>query len=313
MNTTTPILDIPSTIKYYLSLDKKVEQSFGMDKYDELLHPDNFALLSNEGSVKKGMPIKTDHYAVILCIRGSCSKTVGAFTFEVKPMTLHIVSPRYITSFENASEDLLLYMVMFKKEFIADSFIKQSVLDPLMDLNPACPPIYKLSEPDFVKIKHLYEKMDLEYRDNKPFYLQIIRLKLVELLYEVNRSFEQCTDSKPHHQLSRQYTLFVEFRNLVEDHFLTKRTVQEYADMLHVSAKHLSEVVKQETGKNALQILHGRMYLEARLLLTTSSLSVKEISDQLNFDTSSHFSRFFKKFADENPSEFKKFSTTPLS
>lgn len=310
MNTTTPILDIPSTIKYYLSLDKKVEQSFGMDKYDELVHPDNFALLSNEGSVKKGMPIKTDHYAIILCIRGTCSKTVGAFTFEVGPMSLHIVSPRYINSFENASDDLLLYMVMFKKEFIADSFIKQSVLDPLMELNPVCPPIYRLSPAEFVKIKQLYENMDLEYRGNKPFYLQIIRLKLVEILYEVNRTCTQCTNSKPHHQLSRQYTLFVEFRNLVEEHFLTKRTVQEYADMLHVSAKHLSEVVKQETGKNALQILHGRMYLEARLLLTTSSLSVKEISDQLNFDTSSHFSRFFKKFADENPSEFKKLSVT---
>jgi AraC-like DNA-binding protein len=179
-----------------------------------------------------------------------------------------------------------------------------------MDLNPACPPIYRLSPPEFAKIKQLYENMDLEYRDNKPFYLQIIRLKLVEVLYEVNRAFEQCTNSKPHHQLSRQYTLFVEFRNLVEENFLTKRTVQEYADMLHVSAKHLSEVVKQETGKNALQILHGRMYLEARLLLTTSALSVKEISDQLNFDTSSHFSRFFKKFADENPSDFKKLTVT---
>jgi AraC-like DNA-binding protein len=313
MNTTTPILDIPSTIKYYLSLDKKVAQSFGMDKYDELLHPDNFALLSNEGSVKKGMPIKTDHYAIILCIRGTCSKTVGAFTFDVTPMSLHIVSPRYITSFENASEDLLLYMVMFKKEFIADSFIKQNVLDPLMDLNPACPPIYKLSHAEFVKIKQLYESMDEEYRDGKPFHLQLIRLKLVEVLYEVNRAFEQCTSSSPHHQLSRQYTLFVDFRNLVEENFLEKRTVQEYADMLHVSAKHLSEVVKQETGKNALQIIHGRMYLEARLLLTTSSLSVKEISDQLNFDTSSHFSRFFKKFADENPSEFKKLPFASLS
>ena len=31
--------------------------------------------------------------------------------------------------------------------------------------------------------------MDQEYRDNKPFYLQLIRLKLVEVLYEVNRAF----------------------------------------------------------------------------------------------------------------------------
>lgn len=310
MNKQTPILDIPSTIKYYLSLDKKVKQSFGMDKYDELLHPDNFAILSNEGSVKTGLPIRADHYALILCIKGSCSKTVGPFNFEVTPQSIHIVSPRFINAFENASDDLLLYMVMFKKEFIADTFIKQSVLDPLMDLHPECPPIYRLSDIQFQKIKTLYEKIDQEYREGNPFYLQIIRLQLVELLFEVNRAFEKCTDSRTHYQLTRQYTLFTSFRDLVEEHFLTKRTVQEYADLLHVSAKHLSEVVKQETGKNALNIIHARLYLEARLLLSTSSLSVKEISDQLNFDTSSHFSRFFKKFADENPSAFKKVVTS---
>ncbi|WP_072356594.1 helix-turn-helix domain-containing protein [Chitinophaga sancti] len=305
MNTQTPILDIPSTIKHYLSLDKKVAQSFGMDKYDELLHPDNFAILSNEGSVKNGAPIKTDHYALILCIRGTCTKTVGPFTFQVTPQSLHIVSPRFINSFENASEDLLLYMVMFKKEFIADIFIKQSVLDPLMDLHPECPPIYSLSDHNFQKIKTLYEKIDMEYKEENPFFLQLIRIQLVELLFEVNRTFEKCADSRTHYQLSRQYTLFMNFRNLVEEHFLSKRTVQEYADLLHVSAKHLSEVVKQETGKNALQIIHARVFLEARLMLSTSSLSVKEISDQLNFDTSSHFSRFFKKFANENPSAYK--------
>lgn len=308
MNTQLPIFDIPSTIRYYLSLDNKVPQSFGMDKYDELTHPDNFAILSNEGSVKSGPPIRTDHYAIILCIRGNCQKTVGPYTFDVTPQTVHIVSPKHITSFENASEDLLLYMVMFKKEFIADSFIKQSALDPLMDLNPACTPMYRLSDDHFLKTRQLYERMDKEYREGKPFHLQVIRLQVAELLYEINRAFEKCHDSRSNHQLSRQYSLFVKFRDLVEEHFITKRTVQEYADMLYITAKHLGEIVKQETGRNALQIIHSRLYLEARLLLTTSTLSVKEISDQLNFDTSSHFSRFFKKFADENPSDFKKIS-----
>jgi AraC family transcriptional regulator, transcriptional activator of pobA len=311
--TTMNTFDIPSTIKYYLSLDKKVPQSFGMDKYDELLHPDNFAVLSNEGSVKTGMPIKADHYAIILCIKGSCQKTVGPFRFEVKPMSIHIVSPKYVTSFENASEDLLLYMIMFKKEFMADTFIKQSVLDPLIDLNPECPPMQQLAEGNYNKIKQLYEKIDQEFKDSNPFYLQIVRLQLLELLYELHRSFEQCPDNRLHHQPTRQYALFTEFRDLVEEHFLTKRTVQEYADMLHISAKYLSEIVKQETGKNALHIIHGRLYLEAKLLLSTSSLSVKEISDQLNFDTSSHFSRFFKKFGDENPSEYKRYTLAAVS
>ena len=83
-------------------------------------------------------------------------------------------------------------------------------------------------------------------------------------------------------------------------------SVQQYAEMMHVSAKHLSEQVKQETGENALMIIHKRLFLEAQYLLGMGQFSVKEVAEQLNFDTSRHFSRFFKHFAGVNPSEYNR-------
>jgi AraC-like DNA-binding protein len=297
------ILDIPSTIKYYLSQEKKTE-SFGINKYADALPFDNFTVLSNEGGLTKGLPIKTDHYAVILCLKGSCEKTVGPFTFDVVPGSLHFVSPRYINSYQNASEDLFLYMVLFKHDFLSGSFIREDILNQLVEVNPEVAPLYNLYEDNYDVIKELFEKIDNECKQGRPFYLQVVKLLLVELLYEMNRACEKCLLNSARH-LSRQYYMVYQFKKLVDEHFLILRTVKEYADILNVTPKYLFELVKKETGQTALNVIHNRLYLEAQYLLSSSSYSIKEISDQLGFDTSSHFSRFFKHYAGLNPSSFK--------
>jgi AraC-like DNA-binding protein len=305
MNKEALRLDISDTIRFYMSAGPKASQHFGIDKYGELLEPGDFAILSNEGAIKSAPPVKTDHYGLILCIQGSCMKTVGPHTFEVVPGSIHIVSPRDFSSFENASDDLLLYMVLFRKEFIASTFIKEHILETLLEQPGEHAPIYHLDKKEFATIRGLFEKIDREYRQSHLFYLQMVRLLVVELLYEVNRTREKAA-LLPARPTGRKSQLVAAFKKLVEEHFVDMHAVNQYADLLHVSAKHLSEQIKQETGENALTIIHKRLFLEAQYLLSTAQYSVKEVADKLNFDTSSHFSRFFKHFAGVNPSEFNK-------
>jgi AraC family transcriptional activator of pobA len=293
---------IPLTLKRHLELVNNNNTDFGIVK--DGWNQDDFAVLSNEPGLTHGLPIKTDYYSVILCLRGSCKKTIGHFVFEVYPNSIHLVSPAFITSFEDASADLLLYQVMFKKEFLLNNLLKENILNNLLEVNPEYPPIYGLSQKSCASLKSLYEKMSDESREKGAFHLQILRLLLTDLLYEMNRACENCLLHSTRH-LSKQYQLVYKFKKLVEDQFLTLKTVQEYADALFISAKYLTEIVKGETGQNALHVIHNRLYLEAQYLLSSSGLSIKEIAERLNFDNSSHFSRFFKRFAGNNPSEFK--------
>ncbi|MDB5031189.1 AraC family transcriptional regulator [Mucilaginibacter sp.] len=303
MNPQNIVLDISSAIRYYKSADKKALLNFGMDKYQNEFSPNNFAITSN-GGLKKALPIKTDHYCIVLCIQGSCLKTVGPHTFRVVPQSLHISSPKHFSSFEQASDDLLTYIIFFKKEFISSVFMKECIVDTLLELNPDQAPFYILPEKHYRAIKLLYEKMEQEYLDGQSLHIQIIQLMMVQLIYTINRACENILMNTSLHPV-RQYQLVVQFRKLVEDHFLDKRTVQEYADLIHLSPKYLSDLVKQETGMNALNLINKRLYLEAQFLLSFSNYSVKEVADHLKFDTSSHFSRFFKHFGGLTPSEFK--------
>ncbi len=297
------MLGIKSTIRYYMSQQKSAQQTFGMNKYTSLDYGGDFAVLSNEGGATHGSPIKTDHYALILCLRGSSTKTVGQFTFEVQPQTVHFISPGVINSYENSSDDLLLYMLLFKREFLYESFISASVVDNLLQMNPDYPPMYTLDDASFKAIRSGLEKISDEFDRGGAFHLNIIRLQTLQLLYEMNRACEACLLSFTKN-MNRQYQLTHAFRMLVEESFLTKRTVSEYADQLNISAKHLSESVKKETGESALEIIHRRLLREAQYLLSYSSLSIKEIAEHLKFDTASHFSRFFKLKTGLNPSQY---------
>ncbi|GAB3530198.1 hypothetical protein GCM10027443_10460 [Pontibacter brevis] len=300
---TAPMMDIGSTIRYYLSQKKKEQQTFGMNKYETLDYSGDFAVLSNEGGTASGPPIKTDHYALILCLRGSSTKTVGQFTFEVKPNTIHLVSPGIINSYEGSSPDLLLYMLLFRREFLDESFINASVVDNLLQMNPDYPPVYDLDTYSFSAMKAGMQKINDEFDRGSAFHLNIIRLQTLQLLYEMNRACEACLLSFTKH-MNRQYQLTHAFKMLVEENFLIKRTVNEYADLLNISAKHLSESVKKESGESALEIIHRRLLREAQYLLRYSSMSIKEVAVHLKFDTASHFSRFFKQKTGLNPSQY---------
>lgn len=252
-----------------------------------------------------GLPERTDHYELIFCLSGAYKKTIGPFVFDVYAHSIHLVSPAFIHSSENASPDLLQYRILFTKDFLTNNFFKENILDNLLEVNPDYPPIYGVSPQSFISIKALYEKIKQESEETNAFHLPLIRLLVMELLYEMNRACEKCLMNSTRH-LSRQYQLVNQFKKMVQERFLTLKTVQEYASLLFVSSKYLTEIVKNETGQNALHVIHNRLFLEAQYLLSSSGLSVKEIAEQLKFDNSSHFSRFFKRFAGVNPSDFKK-------
>lgn len=265
---------------------------------------DNFAILKNIVDFSCTIPAKTDHFALILVHSGSCIKTSGRFEFDIQPKSLHFVSPQSIHAYRELSEDLNLSMLLFRNDFIAGSYIKESLLDQLVELSPVIPPYFLLSGERYEVFHNLFESIYKEYHSEKPFNLQFVKLLIVQSLYEMNRSCEACLLYSNRH-LSRQYQLVTAFRKMVDEHFLSMRTVQEFADKLNVSAKYLTKVVKEETGQNALLIIHCRLHLEAKYLLSNSELTIKEVAYHLGFDTSSHFGRFFKHYSGINPTAFK--------
>ena len=93
---------------------------------------------------------------------------------------------------------------------------------------------------------------------------------------------------------------------MVEKNYRKERQVQFYAGLLNKSPKTISNIFAVYSKKTPLEIIHDRVILEAKRLFYYTDKSVKEIANDLGFDDASSFSKFFKNYTTQSPSEMRK-------
>ncbi|EIQ00561.1 DNA-binding domain-containing protein, AraC-type [Opitutaceae bacterium TAV1] len=106
-------------------------------------------------------------------------------------------------------------------------------------------------------------------------------------------------------RMTRAADLVRRFRVLLEEKFCTTTTPGDYARTLGVTAGHLNDTLREQTGRTAGEHVRARVLLEARRLLLHSGLSVSEIAYRLGFDDPSYFARFFRRETGVAPGEFR--------
>ncbi|WP_306353790.1 helix-turn-helix domain-containing protein [Flavobacterium sp. '19STA2R22 D10 B1'] len=267
-------------------------------------------LFEIKNNIKENIPFKTESYSIILCIKGSYTKTSGPHTFNITPHSIHITRPNQQQVFFDVSTDIHCLVITFLPSFFIDTPISSDIIEQLLLLSPKYPPYFQLDENSFDTMYDLYGRINDEYNLDQFFSRNILINMLIELLYRINRLCIE--DPFPlESSLPRGEQLIRQYQELIDKHFRTSKTVKEYADLLTISPKYLSEIVKTETGQTALSMIHFRVIQEARYQLKYTSKTIKEISYLLNFNDITHFSRFFKKNCGITPSLFRKSANSP--
>lgn len=82
-------------------------------------------------------------------------------------------------------------------------------------------------------------------------------------------------------------------------------TVRAMAEKLNLTPRYLSDLLKAETGKTTMELIHLFLMTEAKNLLK-GGYSVKEIAHKLGFENRPYFSRMFKREIGISANEFKK-------
>jgi AraC family transcriptional regulator, regulatory protein of adaptative response / methylphosphotriester-DNA alkyltransferase methyltransferase len=80
--------------------------------------------------------------------------------------------------------------------------------------------------------------------------------------------------------------------------------ISDFASMLHIHPIHLSNTVKEVTGRSACDLFEARLVSLSKELLATTSLPVAEIARQMTYDPS-NFNKFFKKFVGTTPKKYR--------
>ena len=105
---------------------------------------------------------------------------------------------------------------------------------------------------------------------------------------------------------TRAEVIFTKFIKLVETHFRQERRVSWYAQQLCITAKYLSETVKNVSRRTPNEWIDNYVILELRVLLRNSTKNIKEISEELNFPNQSFMGKYFKEHVGMSPSQYRK-------
>lgn len=156
----------------------------------------------------------------------------------------------------------------------------------------------------------LFRKIETEYNNNTDEYSRDIMLTHIDSILKYSqrfykRQFINRTEisGKTVSRFNEALSAYFQKENL-QTHGLP--TVNAMASQLHLSTRYLSDLLKQETGKTAIELIHIYLINEAKNLLKKEDQSISEIAYSLGFENLPYFSRLFKKEVGISPNQFKK-------
>lgn len=164
-------------------------------------------------------------------------------------------------------------------------------------------PIINLPEKEVEKFKLLWQMFTLEFQSKDELQLEMLQMMLKRLLILSTRLFNEQSIKEVETPVKSE--LIREFNYLVESHFKSKHSVSEYAELLFKSPKTLANYFSKHYDKSPIQIIQGRLLIEARRLLIYSEMSISDVAYELGFDNIQAFSRFFKSKQGTSPTEYR--------
>ncbi|WP_440132994.1 helix-turn-helix domain-containing protein [Chitinophaga sancti] len=164
-----------------------------------------------------------------------------------------------------------------------------------------------LSDKEKKVIAGLFENIADELDNNTDIFSQDVLVSQIELLLNYSNRFynrQFITRKAIHHDVITRMNNYLEARFADQQGGIP--SVQEVADHLQVSSRYLSDMLRSLTGQNVQQHIHDRLIERAKIVLSTTRLTVAEIAYQLGFEHPQSFNKLFKRHTHLSPTIFRK-------
>lgn len=159
-------------------------------------------------------------------------------------------------------------------------------------------------------IWELFHKIETEYFNNQDEYSRDIMLAHIDSILKYSQRFYKRQFINRADLSGRMVSKFNGMLSVyLEQGKLQLEglpTVHQMAEQLNISSRYLSDLLKQETGKTAIELIHIFLISEAKNLMKSSGNNIAETAYTLGFENLPYFSRLFKKEVGLSPNQYKK-------
>jgi AraC family transcriptional regulator of adaptative response / methylphosphotriester-DNA alkyltransferase methyltransferase len=111
---------------------------------------------------------------------------------------------------------------------------------------------------------------------------------------------------------ARQYEITADFLKEIDKHLLAivegraieMFEIRDFANILHIHPRHLSNTIKQTTGNAPCYYFEEKILNIAKAMLEKNEASINSIATLLTYDPS-NFTKFFKRFTGQTPKSYR--------
>lgn len=251
-------------------------------------------------------PMQIGFLLIVLCTEGEVTFTLGGREQHMEAGDLFISFGEQIIQEEHADRNFHAKAFLMTRQFAQNCIVGLNMMWPYL-LYLMKNPVLKMDSEEREWLENCYHLIRRRLSQMSGRYTREATVSLVRAFY-----FEICNllDARVQPDQSgvqnRAYAIFDQFIRLLSQHFKLERSVEWYSNEMCLTPKHLSEVVKQVSGKTAGQWITTMVIIEIKNLLKHTTLSIKEIAQDMNFPNQSFLGKYFKNVEGISPSDFRK-------
>lgn len=260
----------------------------------------------DEDAPRPTFPIRTTMSLCILCLAGQIDLDIDLKQYSLTECHVALVVPGSFLQLREARPDTKCVCVAMAPDFIriiGDVKTNMSFGKHIKEC-----PVCRFSSREMDEYISLYKLLKCKLlQDDYPYKEEVASsfLRIMQCNVKHYLSIQQGDICEKRAPTGRREELFVKFMSFVEANYLLHRNVVFYADRLCVSPKYLSTVIHAVSGRSAVEWINQYVVLEAKTLLRSGNMSVKDVSNRLNFANQSFFAKFFKQHTGYTPKEYK--------
>lgn len=236
--------------------------------------------------------------------RGEGRYLINGRTYEMREGDIILLSPSDLhRAFE--TRDLLLQVTVFDSAlFAADQRYEPDILAPFAEMNIRFDNLLDRGNPVIGDLRGLLLDMQEEYRSRADSYRTVMRAQLARFLAYVNRYFSKAP-VRSANQLRGKQALARTVLEAIHEEPVRAWTLQQLADIVHLSPSRFSAIFKQAVGTSPLNYCMQIRIGQAIHLLEATERKIIDIAAECGFHNLSNFNRVFLAHVGRTPSQVR--------
>lgn len=247
--------------------------------------------------------IHSDKNGFLLCKQGSIQLLLDDSTFNINAGDLYIYPPFSQSFIKEVSDDFSGVAGIADFDFVLSTITQVSNTQQHIYIRTR--PCVTLTQHQLQNIEELVSIIKHRLAESyRPLRIQILSALVKTICFEILDAYFDGLSISPMQQNNRD-KIFQRFLQDCFMHFKKHRDVKFYAELQHLTPRYFSTVIREVSGKTPIEWINLSLVTEAKKLLATPELNIKEIALQLNFEDQSLFGRYFKRITGLSPSSFR--------